>query len=86
MARLEIERFNNLFDDEEKAEILDEQRMNDISMETDEYEWHKVQDRDSKETLYARIVDDRALIIERRLWKIMDELDIPKIKHELLMS
>ncbi len=77
MARLEIERFNSLLDKDEKARIIENQRLNEVAMDTDEYEWVKLQNRDaeSESTVYARIVDDRALIIERRLWKILDDID-----------
>ena len=75
MARMEVERFNNLLDEEKKAAMLEEQANKEINMETDQYTWHIVKDRYSNEMGYARILDERALLIERRLWQIRNSIN-----------
>lgn len=77
MARLSIDRFNDLLDDEVKAAMQEQQKSDDIMMQTDSYQWHEYFDRDTKDPVYARIVDDRALIIERRLWNKVAYLKKP---------
>lgn len=74
MARMEIMRFNSLANDAEKSLMLERQASKDIDMESDEYQWSAVKDRYSNTDSYVRIVDDRALMIERRLWEIRKDL------------
>lgn len=70
MARMEVERFNSLFDDEAKAVMLEELKVKEINMETDEYGWHIVEDRYSNENGYVRILDESSLMNERNLWDL----------------
>jgi hypothetical protein len=81
MARMEVEHFNKLPDgEEEKTAMLEEQSTTDINMETDEYSWHIVKDRYSDEMGYVRILDERGLMIERRLWQMRNSIDSPSLK------
>jgi hypothetical protein len=82
MARMEVEHFNKLPDgEEEKTAMLEEQSTTDINMETDEYSWHIVKDRYSDEMGYVRILDERGLMIERRLWQMRNSIDSPSLKQ-----
>jgi len=77
LARMEVERFNSLFDDEEKAAMLEELKLKEINMETDEYGWHIVKDRYSNEDGHVRILDNRSLMNERNLWDIRKQINPP---------
>jgi hypothetical protein len=73
LARLEFERFHSLMDDVERNKILDEQARKDIDLQSDEYQWSIVKYPHLSHHGYVRIIDDRALIIERKLWHIQQE-------------
>lgn len=77
LARMEVERFHKYASDEEKSNILDEQNTKYIDLQSDEYQWSIVTYPNSSTNTddigYVRILDDRALMIERKLWQIRNK-------------
>eukprot|EP00557_Chaetoceros_sp_GSL56_P010915 CAMPEP_0176485668 /NCGR_PEP_ID=MMETSP0200_2-20121128/5158_1 /TAXON_ID=947934 /ORGANISM="Chaetoceros sp., Strain GSL56" /LENGTH=963 /DNA_ID=CAMNT_0017882319 /DNA_START=538 /DNA_END=3429 /DNA_ORIENTATION=+ len=72
LARMEFERYHKFANDEAKSNMLDEQTSKFIDLQSDEYQWSMVMypNSDTNDVGYVRILDDRALMIERKLWQI----------------
>ncbi len=74
ITRLQIELFNSLFDEHDREKMLMNQAEKEIDVSTDEYEWQGVVDRESNEKQFVRILNERSMIIQRRLWNIRQKL------------
>lgn len=74
MALDKVNRFHRS-NDEVKMEMLEEQATTTIDLTNDQYEWQTIEDRFSKSSKYVRILDKRALIMERELWQTKVDLD-----------
>jgi hypothetical protein len=88
LARMEVERFHKYANNEEKSKILEEQNTKYIDLQSDEYQWSIVTYPNSSSNAahdigYVRILDDRALMIERKLWQIRNKV---KKSNQLTIS
>jgi nucleoside-diphosphate-sugar epimerase len=72
LARMEFQRFHLFANEEDKSDMLAEQNSKHIDLQSDEYQWSMVTypNSNASDIGYVRILDDRALMIERKLWQI----------------
>jgi len=75
ITRLQIELFNSLFDENDREKMLVNQAEKEIDGSTDNHEWHGIVDQESRKKHFVRILDERSMIIQRRLWNIRQKLN-----------